>query len=126
VTPDASGTPAWTLYDDRGNSWASDDSHDDDEDDNPWDANGHLYGNDTPGDTPAAGTVGYVKKLRMREWVRVAIGGAPARSGTICSDYQYWHIFRSLVNHGGTWSHSADFGGNELISGDPGWGLTPT
>jgi hypothetical protein len=124
--PDATGALVWNLYDDRGASWASDDSHDQDEDNNPWDANGHLYGNDTPADTPRAAAVAYVKKLRMREWVRVNIGGGIGRNGRICSGYQYWHVFRSLVRTGGTWRHSPQFGGNEIIAGDPGWGPSPT
>lgn len=122
-TSGASGT-SWVLHDDRDH-WHSDDSHDSEEDNDPWDGNGHLYGVDSPSFRPPSTWIGYVKKLRMREWVRCMIGGGAARLGSRCSDYQYWHCYRSFQKSGGTWSESSDFDGNEIVSGDPGWGNTP-
>src|SRR5262249_49396115 len=121
----AGGTVTWslvTLPNFNFESWVSDDSHDDDEDDNPWDGRGPRYGNDAPGGTPSATSVGCGKKLRMREWVRVNFGGGAGRLGTRCSDYSYWHHFRSLVKTGAVWGNSAQYGGCEIRATDPGWG----
>jgi hypothetical protein len=94
----------WALFDDRGDIWASDDPlPDDEEDNNPWDGNGHLYGNDAPGVPGGFGdnnNAWFVSKLNMREWVRVGLGGETGRNGDICSDYIYWRAFRSIRDGG--------------------------
>jgi len=111
----------WSLVDDR-DTWASDDSHDTEEDNNPWDGNGHLYGNDAPTNIPGS-VEAYVKKMNMREWVRVGLGGITGRSGTVCSEYSYWHVFRSLKKNG-TWANDNTYD-NEIAPGNVFWGSTP-
>ena len=117
-----SGT--WTLVDDRGSTWLSDDSHDSEEDNNPWNGNGHLYGNDVPLNTPSSNNEAYVKKLNMREWVRVGLGGTSGRNGANCSSYYAWRGFRSLAKNG-SWANSTSYDGNEIILGNQFWGSTP-
>lgn len=114
---------SWRLVDNRGSSWASDDSHDTEEDNNPWDGTSKLYGNDGPSNVPGA-TVGYVKKLNMREWVRVGFGGVTGRSGTICSSYLSWKCFRSLKEVNSTWSNDSMYG-NVINTGNEFWGTVP-
>ena len=115
-----SGT--WILTDDRGSTWTSDDHFDDEEDNNPWDGNGHLYGTDGP--SWIGQEEGLVSKLNMREWVRVGLGGTSGRNGTICSDYQYWRAFRSIILNGSSWCKD-DAYDNELEEGNAFWGSVP-
>jgi hypothetical protein len=56
----------------------------------------------------------------------VNLGGGAARAGLRCSDYQFWHVFRSQLQNGSTWANNAQFDGNRIRAGDPGWGSTPT
>ena len=115
-----SGT--WVLFDDRGTTWASDDSHDAEEDNNPWDGNGHIYGNDTPGWVGQGDWL--VSKLNMREWVRVGLGGVSGRNGTICSEYHYWRAFRSIRETPPVWVNENLYD-NELEDGTAFWGSVP-
>jgi len=112
----------WDLFDDRGSTWASDDSYDAEEDNNPWDGNGHLYGNDAPGWVGQGNWL--VSKLNMREWVRVGLGGTTGRNGTICSDYQYWRAFRSIRDTDPNWVNDNTYD-NELKEGNSFWGSVP-
>lgn len=114
----------WSLVDDRGLIWESDDtSGDDEKDNNPWDGNGHLYGNDAPGSTGQGDW--FVSKLNMREWVRVALGGNSGEFGTRCSDCQYWRAFRSLRYTGSDWVNDNTYD-NELEVSNAFWGSVPT
>ncbi len=112
----------WNLIDDRGIDWDSDDEWDTEEDNNPWDGNGHLYGNDAPG-WQGSGE-GLVSKLNMREWVRVGLGGTSGRNGIICSDYQYWRAFRSIALGNSIWYNDGTYD-NELEEGNAFWGSVP-
>ena len=113
---------AWSLIDDRGTSWSDDDRLDHEEDNNPWNGNGHLYGYDEPG--WAGQNDGLVSKLNMREWVRVGLGGASARSGVRCSDYMLWHSFRGITRVNGVWANDANYE-NEIVVGNVFWGNVP-
>ena len=115
-----SGT--WILFDDRGSTWSSDDSHDAEEDNNPWDGNGHIYGNDTPAWDGQGDWL--VSKLNMREWVRVGLGGVSGRNGTICSEYHYWRAFRSIRETPPLWVNDNLYD-NELEDGTAFWGSVP-
>ena len=112
----------WDLIDDRGIDWDSDDEWDTEEDNNPWDGNGHLYGNDAPGRQGLG--EGLVSKLNMREWVRVGLGGTSGRDGIICSEYQYWRAFRSIAFSNSTWYNDGTYD-NELEEGNAFWGSVP-
>ncbi|MGB2986978.1 MAG: Ig domain-containing protein [Phycisphaerae bacterium] len=113
----------WSLVDDRSASWASDDNWHTEEDNNPWNGNGHLYGNDAPENIPG-GVQAYVKKLNMREWVRVGLGGTTGPNGTRCSEYYPWHAFRSLKKNP-PWVNDNTYG-NEVPTGNIFWGTVPT
>jgi len=112
----------WSISDDRSASWESDDGGDDEEDNNPWNGNGHLYGNDAP----YIGEVGeaWVQKLNMREWTRVGFGSTSGRDGTICSDYYYWHSFVSIKKNGANWERDNTYD-NEIPPGNTYWGNVP-
>jgi hypothetical protein len=85
-------------------------------------SNGHLYANDWPTNVP--GNVdAYVRKMNMREWVRVGLGGISGRNGTLCSEYSYWHVFRSLKKNG-NWTNDNTCG-NEIPPGNVFWGTIP-
>lgn len=115
---------AWRLESgDRGSVWEPDDDYDDEEDNNPWNGHGRLYASDNPfglglGDW-------FVKKLNMREFVKVGFAGASGRNGSICSEYQYWHAFRSIRLDVGGWV-ADDTYDNELEEGNRFWGSEPS
>ncbi|MBI4833340.1 MAG: SEL1-like repeat protein [Planctomycetes bacterium] len=111
----------WSVIDDRSSSWPTNDTVDTDEDNNPWDGNGHLYGNDEP--SWAGSGQGIVDKMNMREWVRVGLGGVSGRDGVRCSDYYLWHVFRSIKLNG-IWSADNTYG-NEIALGNIFWGAIP-
>jgi hypothetical protein len=107
-------------------NWKDDDDSSTDEDNDPWGAGGggHLYGNDWPFVQTTSDAVGYVIRMQMREWVRVAIGGGsgnvPTSAGTPrCSDYQLWHFFGEIQKVNGSWTMTSSFGGNEITVGNP-------
>jgi hypothetical protein len=117
---------SWSLYDDGSTAWVSDDTlGDSDEDNNPWDGKGHLYGTDAPGISNLGNTYDWwVVKLNMREWVRVGLGGTTGRAGVICSGYSYWRAFRSVRNNGSAWINDNSYD-NVLTSGNDFWGSEP-
>jgi hypothetical protein len=112
----------WTLADSEETWISDDDPTSNDEDNNPWNSNGHIYGNDIPWYYDQ-NVEAWVKKLNMREWVRVGLGGVSATDGTICSDYSHWHWFRS-VTKGVNWAEDPTYG-NEIPPGNVFWGATP-
>jgi len=87
----------------------------------PWNADGHLYSNDGPGfqmakALPTANRL--VVKQRLRERVKVTFDGSPPAEMWTCSDEFAWHDFRSMELRGPKWVEVVTFGGNELIAGD--------
>ncbi len=106
-------------------NWNQNDTFHGEEDTNPWDSDGHVYGRDKPTFIPGGTWTGYVKKFNMREWVRVDLGpGADGTTGTRCSDYKLWRVFRSFKKEAGTWQIDATYG-DELAEGNLFWGTEP-
>jgi hypothetical protein len=117
-----SGT-IWSLVDNL-EQWTSDDTlGDTEEDNNPWNGNGHLYGNDSP-DWYELNADAWVRKLNMREWVRVQLGNPNPPSWLMCSDYYYWHVFQSIARQNGIWVNESTYG-NEIPPGNVFWGEVP-
>jgi len=118
---------AWSLLQNDSATWLSDDVLGHGEEDlNPWNGNGHLYGNDRPGATPAPADDGLVRKLNMREFVKVDLGpGATTGSGPICSVYHPWHVFRAVKETAGVWASDPAYE-NEIPPGNIFWGIEPT
>jgi hypothetical protein len=112
----------WHLGE-NATDWATDATADGSEKDNiPWDGNGHVYGNDAPS-FDLAGFQKVVKKMNMREWVRIGIG-QPATDGETASDYRLWHVFRAIKQQGNNAVDDADFE-NEVKTGNVFWGTVP-
>ncbi len=115
----------WTIEDDSGGQWISDDSVHDDEDNNPWNGNGHLYANDSPGTKQEAAADWVVMKANMKEWVRVGLGGTLGENGSLCSEYVDWRAFRSVRKVNDVW-HNDNTYDNELVEGNLFWGNVPS
>lgn|GEM_PF-2319167 len=112
----------WSITEDHSASWESDDGGQGDEDNNPWDGNGHVYGTDQPGINGTGDA--RVQKMNMREWVRVGLDSTTGPNGTICSDYYYWHTFVSIRKNGANWELDNTYD-NEIPSGNSYWGNIP-
>jgi hypothetical protein len=102
--------------------WADDDISNTEEDNDPWDGEGYIYATDVPGWEGQGDWL--VSKLNMRESVRVGLGGTSGENGTKCSDYQYWHAFRSIRQSPPVWVNDQTYG-NELENGTVFWGSVP-
>jgi len=111
-------------------TWTSDDADDLDEDNNPWDGNipGRVYGNDWPFVVLNSDVIGFVKRLNMREFVTVQIGGGSGklgRNGPRVSDYKFWHYSCSIIKSGDKWVKAPQFDGNEIKEGNPAFPSKP-
>ncbi len=111
----------WAITE-SSTGWVNDDSHDGEEDNNPWNGNGHLYGNDGPGGTPPGDA--HVFKDNMREWARVGLGAAASSHGDRCSEYKPWRCFGSVKKVGAAWQKDNTYD-NEIPPGHAFWGNTP-
>ncbi len=113
------------FYPEKGSAlaWTSDDSNSGDEDNNPFDGNGHIYGTDTPGWGGSA--EGYVIKFNMREFVRVGFGGQSGEGQPRCSDYSFWRSFRSVERSGPDNAMGPSVYGNEIPPNNLFWGAVP-
>lgn len=108
--------------DNQSTDWVSDDKYDVEEDNNPWNGNGHLYGNDKPEWEGIGDAV--VDKMNMREWIRVGLSGISGRDGERCSEYKFWHVFRSIKKNT-IWLEDNTYE-NEIAENNIFWGNTPT
>ena len=85
------------------NQWTSDDAASTDEDNNPWDANGHVYGTDNIEATPLTTDEAFILKFNFREYVNIL--------GVMASDYMDWRNFRSIAKNGaGVWGEETTYG----------------